>query len=378
MSQRKTASHEFKTTSLKSFVMQIVSVEIETRLVPILEEASISGRVLDLQDILERFGFDNMCNLAFGVDPGCLAGEGRLTSDGEEFMKAFNNAAELSAGRFRYAILLMWKAKKFFNIGSEKSLRESMSVVHRYADNIVNSRIKAKEKFEGREDLLSRFIEKDEKCSPEFLRDIVINFILAGRDSSSSALSWFFWLLSSRPNVQEKILNELRSIQARNGKSPRVLYTYDELRDMQYLCAAISESMRLYPPVPANIRRCLNDDVLPDGTFVAKDWFVSFHNYAMGRMESIWGKDCLEFRPKRWLGEDGRFRQESPFRFPVFHGGPRTCLGKEMANIQMKFIAATVIERFEISVVGKEKCPEHVFSLTLRMKDGLPVTMETV
>ena len=95
----------------------------------------------------------------------------------------------------------------------------------------------------------------------------------------------------------------------------------------------------------------------------------------MGRMESIWGKDCLEFRPERWLGEDGRFRQESPFRFPVFHGGPRMCLGKEMANIQMKFIAATVIERFEISVLGKEKCPEHVFSLTLRMKDGLPVTM---
>lgn len=152
-------------------------------------------------------------------------------------------------------------------------------------------------------------------------------------------------------------------------------FTFDQLRDMQYLQAAISESMRLYPPVPVDTKICLRDDVMPDGTFVGKDWFVTYHTYAMGRMEKIWGQNYDEYVPERWLDDEGMCRQESPFRFPVFHAGPRMCLGKEMAYIQMKSIAAAVIESFEIEVVNGDKCPQHLLSLTLRMKAGLPVTL---
>lgn len=130
--------------------------------------------------------------------------------------------------------------------------------------------------------------------------------------------------------------------------------------------------MRLYPPVPVDTKACLNDDVLPDGTRVGKGWFISYHTYAMGRMESVWGKECEEFNPERWL-ENGVYRGESPFRYPVFHAGPRMCLGKEMAYIQMKSIAASVMEKFEIEAVDKDTCPEHVLSLTLRIKGGLAV-----
>lgn len=221
------------------------------------------------------------------------------------------------------------------------------------------------------EDLLSRFIGKDEN-STEFLRDIVISFILAGRDTTSSALSWFFWLLSVNPDVERNILKELETIRSSNGKNPGDTYSFEELRDMHYLQAAISETLRLYPPVPVDTKACQSDDVLPDGTCVGKKWFVTYHTYAMGRMESIWGKNCRDFVPERWL-ENGMYRQESPFKFPVFHGGPRMCLGKDMAYIQMKSIAASVIERFEIDVQNKEKCPEHLLSLTLRMKGGLQV-----
>lgn len=140
---------------------------------------------------------------------------------------------------------------------------------------------------------------------------------------------------------------------------------------MRYLQAAISETMRLYPPVPVDTMECLNDDVLPDGTRVGKGWFVTYHTYAMGRMESVWGKDCTEFKPERWLEN----RAESPFRYPVFHAGPRMCLGKEMAYIQMKSIAASLLERFEIEALDKDTCPEHVLSLTMRIKGGLPVSV---
>ncbi|KAH9738771.1 cytochrome P450 family 94 subfamily D polypeptide 2 [Citrus sinensis] len=367
--QRKTASYEFNTKSLRNFVMDNVRFETLSRLVPILVKASRTGQVLDLQDILERYGFDNICKVAFNFDPGCLGGDGTA---GSEFMRAFEDAATLSSGRFLYAFKHMWSVKKFFNIGSERTLKNSIAIVHEFANNIIRSRMEEKT-ANMEDDLLSRFIGNG-KNSTEFLRDIVISFILAGRDSTSSALSWFFWLLASHPKVEQNILKELESIRARNGRSVGATYSFEELRDMHYLHAALSETLRLYPPVPVDSKACRKDDILPDGTFVGKDWFVTYHAYAMGRMESIWGENCNEYLPERWL-EDGIYRSENVFRFPVFHAGPRMCLGKDMAYIQMKSIAASVIERFAVDVQHKDTCPEKVLSLTLRIKDGLHVTV---
>ncbi|KAK4787403.1 hypothetical protein SAY86_011236 [Trapa natans] len=281
----------------------------------------------------------------------------------------------------------MHKLKKLLNVGTERRLRNAIATVHQFAEDIIRSRMedrrRMEEKADRREeevDLLSRFFDI-ENVSAEFLRDIVISFILAGRDTTSSALTWFFWLLSRSPDVEERILEEFRAVRARNGKNAGDdIYSFEELREMQYLQAAISEAMRLHPPVAVDTKDCLTDDVLPDGHVIKKGWFVTYITYAMGRMENIWGKDCREFRPERWLDSDGSggnaaavCRQESPFKYPVFHAGPRICLGKEMAYIQMKSIAATVLERFRMDVLNRDSCPEELLSLTLRMKGGLPV-----
>ncbi|PIN04067.1 Cytochrome P450 CYP4/CYP19/CYP26 subfamily [Handroanthus impetiginosus] len=370
--QRKTASYEFNTKSLRNFVMENVTVELQDRLIPILTSAAGANRVLDFQDILERFAFDNICKVAFNVDPGCLGGDATV---GGEFMRAFEDAATLSSGRFMYALPSFFVIKKFLNLGSEKKLQKSIVTVHKFADKIIRTRMEERASKKD-EDLLSRFIGSDNENSAEHLRDIVISFILAGRDTTSSALSWFFWLLSSKPDLEETILQELKTIRNQNGTLIGDSYTFDELRQMHYLQAAISEAMRLYPPVPVDTKACKEDDILPDGTAIGKNWFISYHTYAMGRMENIWGKDCCEYKPERWI-EDGVCKQESPFKYPVFHAGPRMCLGKDMAYIQMKSIAASVLERFQVNVLmEKGKRPEHLLSLTLRMKDGLPVRVK--
>ncbi|XP_024965703.1 cytochrome P450 94A1-like [Cynara cardunculus var. scolymus] len=375
--QRKTASYEFNTRSLRNFVMETATVELHTRFIPILETAADLDQVIDFQELLERYSFDNICKVAFNVDPGCLAGDG---NSGSEFMAAFEDAATLSSGRFMYAFPGLYKIKKLFNFGSESKLQKSISTVHKFAGHIIASRMEGRAKNPD-EDLLSRFMGISE-YSPEFLRDVVISFILAGRDTTSSALAWFFWILSSHPKVEQKILDELKTIRLSSGKDRREFYSFDELRQMHYLHAAISEGLRLYPPVPVDTKACLKNDVMPDGTFVGEGWFVTYHTYAMGRMESVWGADCREFRPERWLEEEesggGKvvYRPENPFKFPVFHGGPRICLGKEMAYTQMKLVAAAIIEKFKVEVVvtAEEKNPpEHVLSLTMRMKDGLRV-----
>ncbi|RWR79884.1 cytochrome P450 94B3 [Cinnamomum micranthum f. kanehirae] len=367
--QRKTASFEFNTKSLRNFVVESVRDELLNRLFPILTRASKTSETLDLQDILERFAFDNVCKVAFNEDPMCLAApvaaSGQLSPD---FANAFETATSLSSGRFRYVIPYLWKIKKLLNIGSEKKLKEAISIVHSFAMKIIQDRKKAGPATDT--DLLSRFMASTDS-SDELLRDIVVSFILAGRDTTSSTLAWFFWLLSSRPDVEKNIREEVKKVRAQFQNNDQT-FSFEELREMHYLHAAISEALRLYPPVSVDTKACLKDDVLPDGTFVGKGWFVTYNAYAMGRMEAIWGKDCEEYVPERWL-DNGVFRTESPYRFPVFHAGPRMCLGREMAYIQMKSIVALVVENFQIDVLGKDTCPEHMLSLTLRMKYGLPV-----
>lgn len=327
--------------------------------------------------MLESYAFDNVCMVAFNEDPACLAED--VPRDGTNkispsFAQAFRDATDLSSGRFRYAVTWFWKVKKLFRIGSERRLRESIEIVHDFATKIIRSRMKEKQISQQpqADDLLSRFVANEE-YSEEFLRDIVISFILAGRETTSSALTWFFWLLSSRPKVEEKILEEIQAVRAQSQNSCKETFEFDELRVMHYLHAAISEAMRLYPPVPMNSTTCQADEVLPDGTEIKKGWFMLYSSYAMGRMELIWGKDCLEYKPERWLDETGMFRLESPFKFPAFHGGPRMCLGKDMAYIQMKSIVACVLERYVVEVVDKAKCPEKLPSLTLRVRGGLAV-----
>ncbi|XP_039128028.1 cytochrome P450 94A1-like [Dioscorea cayenensis subsp. rotundata] len=370
LSQRKTASFEFNTRSLRNFIVLIVHHELHSRLLPLLLNSSRSSSPIDLQDLLERFAFDNVCKLAFNHDPVSL-------SDAPEsrFARAFKIAAELSAGRFRYAVPKFWVITRLFNIGSERKLKESIAVVHDFATQIIKSKKgkpNASAVAAADDDLLSRFLANEENNSDEFLRDIVISFILAGRETTSSALSWFFWLISLNTTVEDKIIQEISSIRARKADDKEV-FEFEELREMHYLHASITEAMRLYPPVPVNSAMCMNDDVLPDGSVIKKGMFMAYNSYAMGRMESIWGKDCLEFKPERWLDNNGVFRPESPYKYPVFHAGPRMCLGKEMAYIQMKSIVACVLERFRVDVVEKEKIPEHTLSLTLRMKHGLMV-----
>ncbi|OQU75917.1 hypothetical protein SORBI_3010G055300 [Sorghum bicolor] len=385
--QRKAASYEFSKRSLRNFVVDAVRFEVVERLLPLLDRARRDGRSVDVQDVLERFALDNICRVAFGEDPACLAEEGGMAaSESAEFMRAFNDAQSAIMARFMSPVKSLWRLKRLLNLEPERRMREAVGTIHGYADRIIRER-RARGEAAGPaacgrdDDFLSRFAASGEH-SDESLRDVVTNFLLAGRDTTSSALTWFFWLISTRPDVEEKIVREVRAVrrassgQESAGAAPAT-FSFDELRDMQYLHAAITESMRLYPPVAMDTHSCKEDDFLPDGTFVGQGWLTTYSAFAMGRVEDIWGEDCEEFRPERWIGDDGAFRPESPFKYPVFHAGPRMCLGKEMAYIQMKSIVACVLERFSFQFVGGEGRPGLVLSLTLRMEGGLTMKVIT-
>ncbi|KAK9276518.1 hypothetical protein L1049_006052 [Liquidambar formosana] len=81
--------------------------------------------------------------------------------------------------------------------------------------------------------------------------------------------------------------------------------------------------------------------------------------YAVGRMASVWGKDCLEFKPERWISEEGGIKHEPSHKFFAFSAGPRTCPGKELGLIRMKAIAATIIHNYHVQAYLSLSSQQH-------------------
>lgn len=361
--QRKMASLELGSVAIRSYAMELVTEEIKTRLIPIIATNIENNETcLDLQDILRRFSFDNICKFSFGLDPCCLVPSLPVSN----LANAFDLASKLSAERAMTASPLIWKMKRFFNVGSEKKLRESIKVVN----DLTNEMIKQRREigFDSRNDLLSRFMGSLNVNDDEYLRDIVVSFLLAGRDTIASALTGFFILLSKNPNVEAKIRVELDRVM----DPVHECATFEQTREMHYVTAAIYESMRLFPPIQFDSKYAIEDDVLPDGTLVRKGSRVTYHPYAMGRMEKIWGPDCLEFKPERWL-KDGVFVPKCPFKYPVFQAGLRVCLGKELAIVEMKSVVAALVRRFDVRVVEPNRDIRFAPGLTATFRGGLPI-----
>ncbi|KAG5626801.1 hypothetical protein H5410_012019 [Solanum commersonii] len=142
---------------------------------------------------------------------------------------------------------------------------------------------------------------------------------------------------------------------------------------MQYLHAALTETLRLYPAFPVDTKLCFSDDTLPDGPSVNKGDTVSYLPYAMGRMKFIWGDDAEEYKPERWLDRDGFFRPENPFKFTAFQAGPRICLGKEFAYRQMKIFSAVLLSYFVFKLSDDKKTINYRTMINLHIDGGLHV-----
>ncbi|KAL9428043.1 hypothetical protein AB3S75_030100 [Citrus x aurantiifolia] len=359
--QKEMASLELRRFSIRSYALEIVNQEIKTRLIPLL--SSVAGKedgVLDLQDVFKRFSFDSMCKFSFGLDPRCLG----LSLPMSDFAVAFDLASKLSAERAMTVSPLVWKIKRMLNLGSEKQLKEAIKMIDLLALEVIKQRRKMG--FSTHKDLLSRFMSSVNDDT--YLRDIIVSFLLAGRDTVASALTSFVWLLGKNPRVCSEIRAEADRILGQNQE----LTSFDQLRELHYLQAAVSESMRLYPPIQFDSKFCEEDDVLPDGTYVKKGTRVTYHPYAMGRMREIWGQNCLEFNPERWL-KNGVFLQENPYKYPVFQAGFRVCLGKEMALVEIKSVALSLVRQFQIQLMSPHRnIPRFSPGLTATFNGGLP------
>ncbi|XP_031475575.1 cytochrome P450 86B1-like [Nymphaea colorata] len=360
--QRKMANSLVHSKAFRGFVASNTQHMVRHKLLPVLHRLTRAGSAFDIQDVLLRYTFDNTCTAIFGECMNALS----IELDSVPFTKAMDDIMEAIA--YRYVLpRRWWKVLRLLKLGKERQMAEGLTAVNDFVARQLEKRKKAKGSSAG-VDLLSTYasVSSDEV----FLRDAAINFLVAGRDASAATLVWFFWLLSKNPYVKKKILEEQRMILA---ETQRDCFEIEDLSKMVYLHASICETLRLYPTVPIGQKGVVKEDVLPSGTVVKPGTVILYAIFAVGMMDWVWGKDCLEFKPERWLDDQAGLRHETNgWRFLAFNGGPRTCLGKDMAFVQMKYAAAEIMLNFEIDVVeGHQVSPKP--SVIMTMKNGLMV-----
>lgn len=373
--QRKLASFEFSTRVLRDFSCSVFRRNA-AKLVRVVSEMAIADQIFDMQDTLMRCTLDSIFKVGFGVELNCLEGSNK---EGIEFMKAFDDSNALVYRRY---VDPLWKLKRYFNICSEASLKKNIKIIDDFVTNLIGTKrkLQAEERlYNDKEDILSRFLvesKKDpEEMNDKYLRDIILNFMIAGKDTSANTLSWFFYMLCKNPLIQEKVAQEVRDVTSSQDDVVNVEefianITDTTLEQMHYLHAALTETLRLYPAVPVDGRCAEVDDILPDGFRMKKGDGLYYMAYAMGRMPYIWGDDAEDFRPERWLNS-GIFQPESPFKFIAFHAGPRICLGKDFAYRQMKILSIALLRFFRFKLADDTRKITYRTMFTLHIEGSL-------
>ena len=196
---------------------------------------------------------DSIGEIAFGY------GIHSLEDRDVPFAQAFDLANRVS--EFRYFNPL-WKVFRWI-LPSEREMRQSMKIINDFAYEVIQKKRQSNGAEDSPSDVLSRFMKlrdgQGQPFSDEYLRDVVLNFIIAGRDTTAVNLSWTTYALCVHPEIQEQARAEVMRVC--QDASP----DYDLVKQMPYLQAVVDESTRMYPPVPFDMKMVINADVLPSG-----------------------------------------------------------------------------------------------------------------
>ncbi|KAL9558727.1 hypothetical protein MBANPS3_000774 [Mucor bainieri] len=348
--------------------------EIDVMFKGVLDKAAVSNQVVDFHDLMFKFTLDSFILLGFGVQLHALDSQEKVP-----FAASFD---ECQLNSFQRFINPLWRVTEPIATLLQpwkKSINQHLETVDGFANQVIEGRRQQLADGETHHrDLLSRFMdahnEHDELLSNKELRDIVLNFVIAGRDTTAQALSWTFYMLLLHPRVESKLLKEvLENITDDVADDPAALY--EAIKNMTYAHAVFYEVLRLYPSVPNNQKYALNDDIWPDGTHIRKGDYVMWCPYAQGRCTKVWGPDAREFKPERWITAEGDLRRESQGQWPAFHAGPRVCLGQNLATLEALVAMAFLVKRYKFKLVSGQNITYQV-SLTLPMKEGMKVYVE--
>ncbi|MFG3496726.1 cytochrome P450 [Streptomyces sp. NPDC047886] len=234
---------------------------------------------------------------------------------------------------------------------ARRRLLRAVAAIDAEVHRLIDARQRRPDDIEGRDDLLSRLLaardDEDRPLTAKEVRDEAVTLWAAGHETTSTALTWTWFLLATAPDVRERLDAELD--QVLGGRPP----TIDDHDRLVWTGQVVKEALRLYPPawlIPAVAREgaTLGGTRIPTGTIV---WCSQWATHRDPR----WFRDPSRFRPERW-GPDAPDVIPDHAWYP-FGGGQRTCLGARFAQVEAVLLLATLAQRFRLELPPTDPGP---------------------
>ena len=215
--------------------------------------------------------------------------------------------------------------------------------------NLINDR--RAERTDG-EDLLTLLLDAEypDGRSPDEteIRDQLMTFLFAGHETTATALTWAFALLTANPGSRRRLRDEVDAVL--DGDRA----TLGDLGELSYTDMVAKEVLRLRPPSGALFREATRDVSLagyriPEGTMLVLPQFAV-------QTDPRYFDDPEAFRPERW---DSALEDELPdYAYFPFGGGPRHCIGMRFANLELRLALATLVRNVNVTVQNPDVGPE--------------------
>ena len=217
------------------------------------------------------------------------------------------------------------------------------------------------------DDILSLLISaRDEAGQPMSdveLRDELMTILFAGHETTATALAWALYWIHYLPEVREKLLQELNSIDLENSDPA-------EITKLPYLNAVCCETLRIYPIVFFAFPRLLQAPMQLMGYNLPKGIIVSSCIYLVHHRPDIY-PEPKRFKPERFLE-----RQFSPYEYLPFGGGNRRCIGAAFAMFEMKLVLAKVLSRYSLELAENSPVVPVRRGLTMAPAGGVHLTVK--
>ncbi|CAJ0961074.1 unnamed protein product, partial [Mesorhabditis belari] len=230
---------------------------------------------------------------------------------------------------------------------------------------------------EERPDLIQLLLEQDlerqnTENKPPLGDDVVLSnchsFLLAGYETTSTALAYCTWLLAKHGDVQERLYDEI--IETFSNDQP---IDYEKAMKSEYLDCVYRETLRLYPPVVHfTARQCVNDTIVT-GIRIPKGAYVSVPVQCVHWKEEYW-PNAMQFDPDRFFSPEAK----KSLAWMPFGVGPRHCVGIRFAEMEFKTAIIAAVRRFRFSIDEKEKgdLPIRINAVLMRPTDGVKLFVE--
>lgn len=328
----------FVRSQISDLRLEETHVQSMIRALP-LDESGWTAQV-DLQALFFQLTLDLATSFLWGKSVNSqntvLGGDTTTSSLGGavdviQFGKAFDTCSKWLANRAR-----MHDA---YWLLDGKEFRESCKITRRFVDHFVETAMRERSQNTTNEKKRTFLDSLLEQTSDRIkIRSELINILLAGRDTTAGLLGWLFYILVRHQDVYSKLRNIILE-EFGSHEHPKEI-CLSKLNDCQYLQNCLNETLRLFPPVPANTRQAIRDTTIPRGggpdgmgkVFVRKNQKVNYTVYALHRSKDLWGPDADAFKPERWAG------RKCGWEYLPFNGGPRVCLGRTCHSSHSKLL----------------------------------------